>query len=109
MIYIENHTMMQTLYIPNSGIDAEGEDVLMFIRSTVDKGDEIAVPILYLEAGVTFYVVDVALEGALTEGEYEYELRAGDEILSRGLAIVGDYEPEHQVYDKPIEYTQYGE
>lgn len=42
------------------------------------------------------------------EGEYTYILKDGDgRVLSTGLLIVGDYFPEREQYEKPIQYEQY--
>ena len=42
----------------------------------------------------------------MTDGEYEYELKFEDTILSSGLLVVGDYTKPDQ-YNKAIEYKQY--
>lgn len=108
MIYIENHTEPQSAFIPNNGLAVEGE-LRLALRNTTSRGNALVLAVVGLESKATYYDVTFALPERLADGEYEYELLGGEAVLSKGLAILGEYKRTQKVYDKPIEYTQYGE
>lgn len=108
MIYIENHTEPQAVFIPNNGLAGEGI-MRLSLRNTTDKGNPVILAVVGLESKASYYDVSFVLPNVLAVGEYDYELLGGEAVLSKGLAIVGEYKRSHEVYDKPIEYTQYGD
>lgn len=108
MIYIENHTAPQSAFIPNNGLAVEGELRLM-LRNTTNKGNAVTLAVVALDSKATYYDVTFALPEGLAGGEYDYHLLGGEAVLSKGIAILGESKRSCKVYDKPIEYTQYGE
>ena len=59
-----------------------------------------------------FYHCTVQLKGDEEEGDYDYELTDGDNVLSTGLLRIGDFnDDEKKVYDDndKNKYTIYGE
>jgi hypothetical protein len=59
------------------------------------------------DASRLYYVVNVELSEDVTEGEYEYTASVDGDVVSCGLAIVGDPEPSVTSYDNSITYEQY--
>ncbi len=54
-----------------------------------------------------YYTIDISLPEGIPDGEYEYILSDGDNILSTGImTILGDGLEKKQ-YNKDIEYEQY--
>lgn len=55
-----------------------------------------------------YYKITISLPEGIDPGEYNYRLECGMEVLSTGLAIVGEYGRAVVEYVKPIQYEQYG-
>ena len=93
--------------VPRDGKQASGQ--LSFqARSTVDLDTPIDVPVSDLNTSGLYFRIALELPEGITEGEYEYELRSGDVILSTGLLYVGELPTERaQEYEKTVEYEQY--
>lgn len=120
---------MQRVRIPASGPKAGGIVTLEMVN-TIDRAPVIRFTngVIFLEAdGLRFidseerqllvqpdgdssrlyYILDVTLPEGIPEGEYEYKATAGGEVISCGLAIVGEPAPAVESYDKPVQYEQY--
>ena len=75
-------------------------------------GGEVSLPVEVVAAKNLYIEVEVTMTSKrLPEGEYVYEMTSeGGRILSKGVAIVGDYTPDNVDYeDNEIIYKQYGE
>ena len=56
-----------------------------------------------------FYQFNINLPEGMSEGEYEYTLLDGENVMAKGLAQVGDYTPSKQTYNNTNNgYTVYG-
>lgn len=55
-----------------------------------------------------YYSFEVELEDGMDDGEYDYQLYDDDEIVAHGICQIGDYVPQHTIYDNNNQgYTQY--
>ena len=131
MIYLKKTTSPQVIRIPASAPKAGGVVTLEMVN-TIDRGPALVLDFdqaVYLvdsegafvhdaddlqvavfAAGDTsrlYYVVNVALPEDVTPGEYEYKASAGGEVVSCGLAIVGEPKATVKEYDKLTQYEQY--
>ena len=108
MIYLSKNTDAQRVKIPRVLF---GEPKTLKLSSTF-MGGEVSLPVEVVEAKNLYIEVEVTITSKkLPEGEYEYELTSEDgRALSKGVAIVGDYEPDVvDNEDNEIIYKQYGE
>lgn len=131
MIYLENITGAQMVYLPASGPKVDGEIVLEMV-SNIDRtsldGISAARVVAFVDADGKFfhdddgfqfvvpgnddgsrlyYSVAVELPEGITEGEYEYKASIGDRVVSCGLAIVGDRTAPVEENNNTVEYEQY--
>lgn len=126
MIYIRNIPERQGIYIPVSYKDPAGSELYHFLlyntinlTKSVDEilrtadfnndfnADFAVYPEPILSAGGLFYFFTFELPDDMVEGTYEYILMHGDSILSRGVAMVGEFQNQDSQYHKDIEYEQY--
>lgn len=129
MIYLQNTTEAQDIILPVSYADIEPDaEHLFFLYNTVNlkksfeqivamlgEGDFnedfnidfliSADPVLSLSG--QYYKFPVVFDNPLTEGTYEYAFIAGGRVLSKGVAMVGDFDNHDEQYNKTIEYEQY--
>lgn len=131
MIYIKNITDTQVVRIPASGPKADGVVTLALVN-TINKGeaytfdfdqavyladadgalvhdsDDLQIVVAAVaDTSRLYYVVNVELPADFQPGEYEYTASAGGEVVSCGLAIVGEPGAAVTTYDKPVQYEQY--
>lgn len=108
MIYLSN-TDAQRVKIPRV---QTGEPKTLKLSSTF-MGGEVSLPVEVVAAKNLYIEVEVTMTSKkLPEGEYVYELAAGEDgrTLSKGVAVVGDYAPDVvDNEDNEIIYKQYGE
>ena len=59
---------------------------------------------------VIYYNFNLTLENDMDEGQYDYLLLEGDDILARGIAQIGDFKPEKTEYKNKNDngYIVYG-
>ena len=130
MIYIESTTEEQRIALPVPyGYEEGGDDVRLFILSTVDlkafevnrateggafafssysEAFRIGLPKdVTLTADGRYLILPVKFNNAPVVGSWEYRLIQGAKVLGGGCCQVGDYEPQVTQYDKPIQYEQY--
>lgn len=131
MLYFKNTTDAQIVRIPASGPKADGIVTLRMVN-TINRGDEHiftfdqAVYLVDADGALVhdvddrqvtvaavadtsrlYYVLNVALSDDMPEGEYEYTATAGGEVISCGLAIVGEPKPSTVNYANTVQYEQY--
>lgn len=88
MIYLSNTTDAQAVFIPKGGDSATG--TLHFsATSTVELSTPVDVTVLDLDVSDLYFYVALALPEGMADGEYRYELRSDDALLSQGLLVVG--------------------
>lgn len=106
MLYIKQTTSVQSVAVPrNYALPFSGATTLTL--SDVMGGGDIAVSVRSLEVFDRVYKLSVKLSKKMTEGEYEYTLRIGGEIVATGLAQVGDYQAEVINYEEENDIEQY--
>ena len=131
MIYLKQTTESQVVRIPASAPKAGGVVTLEMVN-TIDRGpalvfdfdqavylvdsegafvhdaDDLQVAVYATgDTSRLYYVVNVVLPEDVTPGEYEYTASAGGEVVSCGLAIVGEPKAAVKEYDKLTQYEQY--
>ena len=105
MLYLQNSTEAQMVFVPSNGEVPSG-DLVLKAKSTIDLVTEIEVQVVDLDISDIYMHLSVVLDEGIANGEYEYTLTAGDEVVSTGLLIVGDLSHPEQ-YNHAIEYDQY--
>ena len=110
MIYLLSTENRQEMRIPRNLPDTSGPMALLFRSTMGEEVVEIAVQD-HSPAGSRYYIVYV--DKVLTPGEYEYILKGGDSILSRGIVKVLPASDtaviEYAQNEIDIVYEQYGE
>ena len=106
MIYLQNTTDAQDVCIPRSnGMTPQG-DLVFKARNTTNLTEEIDLYVADLQVSDLYFFLAVSLPEKVTDGEYEYELKFEDTLLSSGLLSVGEFTKAEQ-YEKAISYEQY--
>lgn len=105
MIYLQNKTDSQVLFVPKNGAVPSG-DLVFKAKSTIDLAVEVNQAVTDLQSSDLYFDLAIALPAGLPDGEYEYSLQAGDEILSSGLLVIGENSHPSE-YNKEIQYEQY--
>lgn len=136
MIYLEKTTSVQYVRIPANGPKADGA-IVMELLNTINRGEPFTLtlmPAAYLPARFIvvpdepfldsegrqfivrapspdrsryYYFCSVQLPADAQPGEYEYRVTIGGEVISCGLAIVGDPTAHVTTYDNNQRYEQY--
>ena len=104
MIYLQNTTESQVLFVPRNGADASGELTLK-MRNTIDQ-DFIIDRVLDLKTSDIYFNLSIALPAGCPDGEYEYALMDGNIVLSTGILVLESAEARTE-YEKDIVYEQY--
>lgn len=105
MLYVENTTDAQPLFVPRSRIEIVG-DLTLKIRSTVGLEYPVEAEALDLNTSALYYRIAVELPEGVANGEYEYTLADETGTLSQGIVYVGGLLSPVQL-DQPITYEQY--
>lgn len=104
MVYLDNRTDMQTLFIPKGLRDARPQ-LRLLMKSTIGLL-EVAYDVILADNTMLYHKVEVALQGVLPAGEYEYILMDDAGALSTGILILGDLDRPEE-YINNAEYEQY--
>ena len=105
MIYLQNTTDPQVVFVPKPGAVPEGNLVFQ-AKSTIDLDFKIAQVVTDLRTSDLYFNLAIALPAGLPDGEYEYYLGVGAQLLATGLLLIGEA-PESSEYQKEITYEQY--
>ena len=105
MIYLQNTTESQSLYVPKNGAVPDGKLVFQ-AKSTIDLEMEVAQEVTDLKTSDLYFIFSVTLPAGLPDGEYEYFLGVGAKRMATGLLVIGE-SPESSEYNKEITYEQY--
>lgn len=106
MIYIADTSTPITMLVPRTS-KAPAEGAALELVSTVDRVVYV-IPLTEVSDEGDYYAISGDFSAIKTSGEYEYHLRAGEENLAAGVAVVGELPaivPEQ--YVKATEYQQY--
>jgi len=116
MVYLQNITESQSLAIPRPCAIPVG-DLTFQARSTVDLDTVMDVEVLDLRISDQYLFLAVSVPAGCPNGEYQYTISAGDEVMTTGLmilcqegegfSIVGDGEFSREEYNKETTYEQY--
>jgi len=116
MVYLQNITESQPLAIPRPCRIPFGELTLQ-ARSTVDLDKVMDVQVLDLRLSDQYIFLAVSVPAGCPNGEYQYTVSAGDEVVTTGLmilcqegegfAIIGDGDFSREEYNKKTTYEQY--
>lgn len=106
MIYLSNITDAQAVFVPRDTAICGGT-LTIRATSTVDHKTVLDVAVLDLQSTKIYYNIAVALPTGTTPGEYRYEMKSGDDVVSTGLLVIGDYTADVTEYNKTIQYEQY--
>ena len=105
MLYLLNTQDAQFLLVPRNGSIPSG-DLTFKAKSTIDLTLEIDLQVVNLDVSALYLHLAVIVPEGCPIGEYEYNVQVGDQILSTGLLMVGEFDNPDQ-YEKPIQYEQY--
>lgn len=92
MIYLKNITAGQTIRVAVSGLGEGAETPTFVLRSTTDNREVYELAWQDGVAEVGYLRGTIRLPDGLSDGEYEYALSEGTQVLGRGVAQVGVYE-----------------
>lgn len=104
MVYLENTTEAQPLFIPRSRADVFGR-LTLALRSTVGLEIVVDAETIDLDTTPLYYRVAVALPEGTATGEYEYTLTDQTGTLASGVAYVGTLAQPTET-DNTIQYEQ---
>ena len=105
MIYLQNTTESQVMFIPKNGKSPQG-DLVFKAKSTIDLEVEINQVVTDLQTSDLYFNLAVTLNAGLPNGEYEYSLSVGEILVSSGLLVIGENVKPNE-YNKVITYEQY--
>lgn len=105
MIYLQNISEAQVAFIPRNGMEPLG-DLVFKAKSNIDLDVEVDQEVIDLGTSELYYNIAIELPEGIPTGEYEYTLYGGDQALSTGLLVVGEYARSGE-YNKEITYEQY--
>ena len=105
MLYLQNTQEAQFLLVPRNGSIPSG-DLTFKAKSTIDLTLEMDLQVVNLDVSALYLHLAVIVPEGCPIGEYEYDVQVGDQILSTGLLMVGEFDKPDQ-YEKPIQYEQY--
>lgn len=108
MVYLDNITDAQAVFIPRSG-SASGGSLAFRLFSTVDRRSYFDARVSDLGPSDLYWRLAVTLPQGCPEGSYEYSLTEDGEEVDCGTAMVGSPEPGPKEYIKQTEYGQYRE
>lgn len=104
MIYLQNTTESQVLFVPRNGAEGSGELTLK-ARNTLNQ-DFIIDRVLDLRTSDLYFNLSIALPEECPDGEYEYALMDDNIVLSTGILVLQSADTRTE-YDKDIVYEQY--
>ena len=104
MIYLQNTTESQVLFVPRNGAEGSGELTLK-ARNTLDQ-DFVIDRVLDLKTSDLYFNLAISLPAGCPDGEYEYALMDDNIVLSTGILVLQSADARTE-YDKDIVYEQY--
>ena len=104
MIYLQNTTESQVLFVPRNCAEASGELTLK-MKNTIDQ-DFIIDRVLDLRTSDLYFNLAISLPEGCPDGEYEYALMDDNIVLSTGILVLQSADAQTE-YEKDIVYEQY--
>ena len=114
MIYLDNTSIRQTVYVPRRGLDGYTVSASLRFVSTIDL-TEFVVAVQDQSTSPLYFLVTFQLPLEVQAGEYEYAvLNNRDEVIAQGVcevrpAPLGPHPLEYDTLDTPQEFRQYEE
>ena len=105
MIYLQNTTESQVMFVPRSNATPSG-NLVFKARSTIDLEVEINEAVSDMQTSDLYFKLAISLPAGIPNGEYEYTLAVGETTLSTGLLVIGENSRPSE-YNKDITYEQY--
>lgn len=82
--------------------------MILTIKSTIDLNVIFSQEVTDKQTSGMYYAFDISLPADIPDGEYEYTLTDGNDILSTGMmTILGKIDHRDTQYQKEITYKQY--
>ena len=106
MLYLHNTEEAQVLFVPKNGAIPDG-DLVFKAKNTIDLATEIDINVVDLNLSPLYLQLAVSLQEEIPNGEYEYTIKAGDEVVSTGLLVVEGEPSKPEEKETTIEYEQY--
>lgn len=106
MIYLQNITDSQSVFVPRSIGDIPDGDMVFKARNTIDLSEEINVRVIDLQMSDLYFFLAVTLDEGVPSGEYEYSLQADGIQVASGLMVIGESDKPRE-YNNAIRYEQY--
>ena len=72
----------------------------LVLENRVSKQQTVITGLTDLCTNALFYQFNINLPQVMLEGEYEYQLMDGEDILARGILQIGDYTPQNHTYQE---------
>lgn len=94
----------QVLFVPRTDGENHG-NLSITIKNTICLSG-VTFDVIDLHTSELYYRLAVVLPAGVASGEYEYQLKSGEEVLSKGLLIVTESSSTTE-YNKNIQYEQY--
>lgn len=108
MLYLKNNTERQTVMLPrHSDVNGEGGWLLTFEQTAA--GVRQRVVNMNVREGRNYVEATFRLPDLIGVGEFVYTLTHGGVVMSRGLAVVGDYHTERVTFKDKYTVKQYGQ
>lgn len=113
MIYIGNIrsslvVRFVRLRIPRPFTSVAEGDYSLALTNTTDLG-EMTINPTSVTIDNDYYQVIFILPRGMKDGTYEYAFKKGEDTLSNGIAIVGNFRNDVETVNEEITYKQYGE
>ena len=105
MIYLQNDTESQVLFVPKNGAVPSG-DLVFTAKSTIDLSIEVNQEVIDLQTSNQYFNIAVIPPAGIPNGEYEYSILVDETIVASGLLVVGENSHPSE-YNKEIQYEQY--
>lgn len=114
MIYLDNTSIQQTVYVPRRGLDGNTVSASLRLVSTIDL-TEYVVPVQDQSVSEQYFLVSLALPQGVQSGEYEYAvLNNLGKVIAQGVCVVlpaplGPTPLEYDTLETTQEFQQYEE
>ena len=105
MIYLNNTSEVQTMFIPKSVRDSEGKVFFKAFSTGTLQG--FSFHVREMESTAIYHMVSAELP-KIADGEYEYTLSDEEGVLSTGILVIGG-QSEPVEYNNNMTYEQYTE
>lgn len=108
MIYLKNIQGMQIVELPRTM--ATSGQLSLAIKGTLTHETIFSANVTDSGISEGYFNFNIGLPGGIQEGEYEYTLSQGDDIITSGVLVIGEYAGGATQYNNSeMKYEQYGD